>query len=212
MKPRVAAKRRNPWLTIPLADYEAHMALPQVGQAELLAEVLAAAVRRHAARSVAIFGCAGGNGFDRVPLDTRLVGVDVNPDYVATARKRHRKRKQLELYVADVTKDKLSFAPVELAFAGLLLEYVDPAKALKRIGKTLLPGGALVVTVQLPGGRAKVTPSPYASLAALASSMHLVSTAQLLESATAEGYELRAAAIWTASGGKEFAVHTYRLD
>ena len=34
----------NPWLTIPLADYEAHMALPQVGQAQLLADLFAALV------------------------------------------------------------------------------------------------------------------------------------------------------------------------
>ena len=27
----------NPWLTIPLEDYESHMALPDVGQAKMLA-------------------------------------------------------------------------------------------------------------------------------------------------------------------------------
>ena len=208
----MAAKPRNPWLAIPLADYEAHMALPQVGQAELLAEVLATALREHAPRSVAILGCAGGNGFDRVPLDTRLVGVDVNPDYVAVARKRHRKRKGLELYVADVATDELPFEPVELAFAGLLFEYVAPTRALERIGKTLLPGGALVAVVQLPSKRGKVTPSPYKSLEALSPSMRLVSTAELLKAALAERYELRAASVWKASGGKQFAVHTYRLD
>jgi hypothetical protein len=30
----------SPWLTIPLEDYEAHMALPVVGQAQMLAEQL----------------------------------------------------------------------------------------------------------------------------------------------------------------------------
>jgi hypothetical protein len=30
---------RNPWLEIPLSDYEGHMELPQIGQAEMLAEV-----------------------------------------------------------------------------------------------------------------------------------------------------------------------------
>lgn len=208
----MAAKPRNPWLSIPLADYEAHMALPEVAQAELLAEVLARAVREQAPRSVAIFGCAGGNGFERVPPDTRLVGVDVNPDYVAVARARHKKRRGLELYVADVTADELPFAPVELAFAGLLFEYLDPATALARIGTKLLPGGTLVAMVQLPSKRAKVTLSPYTSLAALKSSMRLVSTAELLQAALAERYELRAADVWTASGGKKFAVHTYRLD
>jgi len=31
----------SPWLTIPLEDYEAHMALPAVGQSQILAEQLA---------------------------------------------------------------------------------------------------------------------------------------------------------------------------
>ena len=43
----------NPWLTIPLADYEAHMALPQVGQAQLLApERLAVLAERHGYRAL----------------------------------------------------------------------------------------------------------------------------------------------------------------
>src|SRR6186713_702946 len=68
----------NPWLEIPLADYEAHMELPQVAQAELLAEQLAAAVRARSPDSVAVLGCAGGNGLDRLPAALRVVGVDVN--------------------------------------------------------------------------------------------------------------------------------------
>ena len=28
----------NPWLDIPLADYEAHMALPSIGQSRLIAD------------------------------------------------------------------------------------------------------------------------------------------------------------------------------
>ena len=30
----------QPWLQIPLADYEAHMALPDIGQAQMLADLL----------------------------------------------------------------------------------------------------------------------------------------------------------------------------
>lgn len=29
---------RNPWLDIPLADYEGHMALPQIAQAKMIAD------------------------------------------------------------------------------------------------------------------------------------------------------------------------------
>ncbi|HVS25014.1 MAG TPA: class I SAM-dependent methyltransferase, partial [Gammaproteobacteria bacterium] len=92
----------NPWLTIPLADYEAHMALPEVGQAQLLAAVFAAELRARAPASVAVLGCAGGNGFEHAPRSLRVVGVDLNPDYVAAARARFGGRlPRLELHVAD---------------------------------------------------------------------------------------------------------------
>src|SRR3954468_24875166 len=98
------------------------MALPHVGQAELLANVLEAAVRQHSPGSIAVLGCAGGNGFNRVPLGTRLVGINVNPEYVAAVRARHAARDDLELFAADVTADELPFAPVALAYASLLFE------------------------------------------------------------------------------------------
>jgi hypothetical protein len=52
---------RNPWLDVPLNDYEGHMALPGVGQADLIAELLYQAVARWAPASIAVIGCAGGN-------------------------------------------------------------------------------------------------------------------------------------------------------
>jgi len=37
---------RNPWLDIALADYEGHMALPNVGQAQILSDVFARALSK----------------------------------------------------------------------------------------------------------------------------------------------------------------------
>ena len=84
----------NPCLEIPQADYEGHMALPSVAQAPFLADVLASTVRSLEPSSVAVLGCAGGNGFEALPPDRiqRLVGVDINPAYVAAARSRHQGR------------------------------------------------------------------------------------------------------------------------
>lgn len=187
------------------------MALPEVGQAELLANVLADAVRLHAPRSVAVLGCAGGNGFDRVPAGTRLVGIDVNPAYVAAARARHGARAGIELFVGDVIADELPFAPVEFAYAGLLFEYVEPSVALRWLAPKLLPGAVLVAVLQLPSAaQAEVTPSPYTSLAALAAGMRLVAPAELTSAAFAEGYTSTGGDVATASGGKRFAVQTYR--
>jgi hypothetical protein len=71
---------RSPWLDIALADYEGHMGLPEVAQAELLADVFGALLVEHAPRSVAILGCAGGNGFGRIsPAVTDRVVDAVTP-------------------------------------------------------------------------------------------------------------------------------------
>ncbi len=70
---------RSPWLDIPLADYEGHMALPGVGQAEMLATLFAQLLATWTPVSAAVIGCAGGNGFDRVRVEItkRLVGIDI---------------------------------------------------------------------------------------------------------------------------------------
>lgn len=80
----------NPWLEIPLADYEGHMALPEVAQAAYLADTLERLVKDHAPQSVAVIGCAGGNGFDRLARTKvpRVVGADINPAYLAEAKRR----------------------------------------------------------------------------------------------------------------------------
>ena len=49
----------SPWLSIPLEDYEALVALPAVGQARILAKQLAILIERHAPVSVARRGGAG---------------------------------------------------------------------------------------------------------------------------------------------------------
>jgi hypothetical protein len=206
---------RNPWLDIPLADYEGHMALPNVGQAQLLSDVFASALSKYEPRSVAILGCAGGNGLDRVPskVTERVVGVDLNPDYVLRARTRFAHRiPVLELLVGDVQKDELAFAPVELVFAGLLLEYVDVEAVLARIRAMLCPGGTLLTVVQLPStGIAEITPSQFASLGALASVMRLVPPKLLSQLAATLGYHATEAQTLETAGGKKFQVQAFRL-
>src|SRR5262245_32327298 len=116
---------RNPWLDIPLADYESHMALPAVGQARVLADKLAMLVRQRAPASLALIGCAGGNGLDRIEPRAvkRIVAVDINADYVTQTNLRHAGRlKNLELYCADVQSGALCFEPVDLIYAALIFE------------------------------------------------------------------------------------------
>lgn len=204
----------NPWLSIPLADYEGHMALPHVAQSVLLADLLADAVQRHRPQSVAVLGCAGGNGFEHVPPPLRLVGVDLNPAYVTAARQRFAHRNPPpELYVADLQAQAIRCAPVDLVFAGLLFEYVTIAQVLHRIPALLTERGVLVTVVQLPSATvAEVTPSPFASLARLAPVLHLVAPETLRASADTIGLTEVAAETATAAGGKQFRVQTFELS
>ena len=206
----------NPWLSIPLADYEAHMSLPGVAQAPLLADVLARATETYAPRSVAVLGCAGGNGFDGLIAAgvERVVGVDINPAYIEATRARFGARiPRLELFVADVQHDAFAFDPVDLLFAGLLFEYVAVDVVLERIGFMLRPGGVLVSVVQLPSAAAaEVTPSPHVSLAALAPVMRLLPPERLRELAGARGYREESGWTLDTMAGKQLHVQVFTRD
>ena len=72
----------NPWLSIPLADYEGHMNAPQVHQLEALSDLFAEALTQRRPESVALLGIAGGNcaAFflkvpPAIPLDWAGIGL-----------------------------------------------------------------------------------------------------------------------------------------
>ena len=71
----------NPWLNIPLADYEGHMRSDEVQQLGALSELFAAALKRCQPTSVALLGVGGGNGLDRIDsrLTKRVVGAGLEP-------------------------------------------------------------------------------------------------------------------------------------
>lgn len=203
----------SPWLDIPLSDYEGHMALPHVAQSALLADLFGHALEQHRPCSAALLGCAGGNGLERVDpaVTPRVVAVDINPAYVEEARRRHARRLPgLELLCGDIASPAVAFEPVELAFAGLLFEYVDLAPALRRIAAQLTPAGRLVAVLQMPSRTiAEVTPSPYASLGALSACMRLVPPDDLRAAAVPCGLEAASRKEIQIAGGKTFCTQTF---
>lgn len=205
----------NPWLRIPLSDYEGHMSLPNVAQDRLLSDVFASALDRYEPRSVAVLGCAGGNGFERISPETtrHVIGVDINPEYVTQARTRFAGRlPRLELFVGDVQTETFDFEPVELLYAGLLFEYVDVGLVLSRIRTWLVPDGLLLTVVQLPAADLpEVTPSPYVGLGALASIMRLVRPDVLSRLASDLGYREIETYVARSAAGKRFQVLHFRM-
>jgi hypothetical protein len=202
----------NSWLGIPLSEYEGHMALPGVGQAEMLSSELVSLAAAHHPRSVAIIGCAGGNGFDRLaPFALeRLVGIDINPAFVEIARDRYAATIHgLELHAGDI-EVPLEIAPVDLVFAGLVLEYVDLARAMRTLRLLCTAGGHLIALLQLASrSLPAVSASPYTSLQALADCMRLHEPGTVALVAEQAGFRLESERKINLPSGKEFAALTF---
>jgi hypothetical protein len=150
----------NPWLDIPLEDYEQHMTAPQVQQLEALSDLFSDALTSRRPTSVAVLGVAGGNGLDRIDTarTRRIVGFDIQPEYLEAVRGRFPALAGLELHCADLGRDDLAekqIAPVELVHAAMILEHAgtDDASLQRCIQNALAlmaPDGALSVVLQLP--------------------------------------------------------------
>jgi methyltransferase family protein len=204
----------NPWLEIPLSDYEAHMLLPSVGQAQMLAETLEALVKRYAPRSAAILGCAGGNGLERLaPLHLeRIVGVDINPRYVATVRERFGGiLPGLDLYAADLESPQQLFASVEFIYAALVFEHIELMKGLSFVRRHCAPGGLWATVLQRRDEHAEpVSASPYSSLRRLDSDFQWVPPEELRAKAGLSGFTPERSGELVAGGGKRFALEVFR--
>jgi SAM-dependent methyltransferase len=205
---------RSAWLDIPLADYEGHMAVPGIGQADMLATQFAELLGKWTPASAAVIGCAGGNGFDRLRVDVtrRVVGIDINPQYIQELAYRYAARiPGLELYVRDIQEPVERIAPVDFIYAALVFEYVAPKLVLQNLKSICRPGGVLATVLQLPSEHASpVSDSPFTSLKGLASAMHLVSPAALAADANEVGFKVLSSRLLRLSSGKEFAVQAYR--
>jgi len=204
---------RSPWLDIPLADYEGHMALPSVGQADMLATQFGELLASWMPESAAVIGCAGGNGFDRVRVATtkRLVGIDINPQYVQELAYRYAATiPGLELYVRDIQEPLAGIEPVQFIYAALVMEYVEPAAALANLASLCGPDAILAIVLQLPSPGPPVTDSPFARLKELAPVLRLVPPDELAARACLQGFALLATRHLTVASGKQFALQLFR--
>jgi SAM-dependent methyltransferase len=198
----------NPWLALPLEDYEGHMGSAAVDQLVPLADLFGEALARLRPRSVAVLGVAGGNGLEHVDgtSTTRVVAIDVNQAYLDATRARFPELGGLELHCADLTRDQpLDVEPVSLVHAALVFEHAGIERCLEHAVALVAPGGHLSVVLQLPSTRQQaVTPTEFASMAALAGDFAFVDPHQLRRTLAQRGLRLTHQARRTLSTGKTF--------
>jgi len=183
----------NPWLNVPLAEYEQHMSSAEVQQLGVLSDLFAEALGRCRPRSIAVLGIAGGNGLDHIDsaITTRVVGLDLNPLYLAAVEQRYSHLPGLELHCVDLSEQHVKLEPVALVHAALVFEHAGVDYCLENALAMIAPGGNLSVVLQLPAesGQA-VGASGFSSVQNLKSHFSLISPEWLRESLAGRGFRL----------------------
>jgi hypothetical protein len=167
----------NPWLTVPLADYEGHMRSPKIQQLVPLSKLFTKALACCRPTSVAVLGIAGGNGLDQIDasVTTRVVGLDVSAVYLDAVRRRYPLMRGLQLYHADLAGEALDLEPVQLVHAALIFEHAGTGQCLENALSLVADGGSLSVVLQLPSEIEEgVSPSEFSAIQNLKSHFSLV--------------------------------------
>ncbi len=182
----------NPWLNIPVDDYEAHMSAPEIEQLQALNKIFKDTVRKFKPPSIAVLGCCTGNGFEHIDtnITKRVIGIDINPRYLSIVKERFGASiPNLELIEADISKDAFDFPQVDMVFGSLIFEYVNVESAFSNIKKMLSRNGKLAVCLQMESEScAAVTPSPYKSLEKLSDLLKLVKPDEFRRMALQHGF------------------------
>jgi len=183
----------NPWLSIPLEDYEGHMGSAGVRQLMVLAELFQYALDCCLPESVAVLGVAGGNGLERIDCATtkRIVGVDINQRYLNQVQRRFATLGGLELHCRDLADRDFSLAPVALVHAALIFEHVGLGHALQNAVSLVASGGRLSVVLQLPSQDEQgVASTNYTSMQKLKQDFVLIDIAEFQHLLEQKGFQL----------------------
>lgn len=176
---------KNIWLNIELSDYENHMALPNVAQAQYLARFFENLINTYEPKSAALIGCAGGNGLEKIAKEKvdKIICVDINPDFLKEAELRFKNSfNETEFVCGDAASADFKMSNTDLAYCGLIFEYVEVEAAIKNIARILNKNGILAVVLQKPNDLIpEVTPSVYKSLEQLSGQFRFVSPEKFIE-------------------------------
>jgi hypothetical protein len=197
----------NPWLAVPLSEYEQQMSLVSVRQLGALSDLFAEALVRCRPSSVAVLGIAGGNGLEHIKssITARVVGLDLNPQYLEAVRQRYPHLTGLELHCVDLAEQRVALEPVQLVHAALIFEHAGVGCCVENAISMMGPGGKLSVVLQLPGERGQtVGASEFSSVENLKSQFSLVSPAWLCESLAGRGFHLTHQTTRALPAGKGF--------
>ena len=197
----------NPWLDVPLAEYEQHMRSAEVRQSKVLSDLFAEAIGRCNPSSVAVLGVAGGNGLERIDwgVTKRVVGVDLNPQYLEAVRHRYSDLPGLELHCVDLAQQRLELEPVRLVHAALIFEHAGADYCLENAIAMVAPGGHLSVVLQMPSESGqKAVASRFSSIESLGPHFSMINSEWLCKLLAGRGFALTHQTTCPLPAGKSF--------
>ena len=197
----------RPWLSIPLEDYEGHMSAAEVAQLPVLADLFRSVLQRWRPESVAVAGVAGGNGLEAVDssVTKRVVGVDINQQYLDAVEQRFRTLPGLELHRCDLAVQAPEVAPVDLVHAALLFEHTGLGVTLDHVLSLRAPRGIFSVVLQLPSVEAKdVAITKYTSLQSVKEKFALIDVSRFRLEMSSRGFQPMQEEERPLPGGKAF--------
>jgi SAM-dependent methyltransferase len=202
------------WRQVSAADYDGHMGHAAVDQSRLLADLLAEAAARWGPRRILIPGAATGNGLERLhglSLE-RVTTVDVVPAYLECLRARHTGALAgLEIIQADLEAWEPDPVAYDLVWCALVLEYVEPGPLLKRLARSLAPGGHLRLVLQRPAeGHGRVSETPFLGVRILEPAITLRDPVEVAREARRAGLERVEERTVHSSAGKPFHLSDWR--
>jgi len=197
----------NPWTVVPAADYEAHMGPAGADQLAPLSQIFQEVYAATQPDRLLVLGCATGNGLEHVnpAVTRRIVGVDVNLQYLGVARQRFfHLGPKLELYQGEAERFRSPPGSFDLVHAALLFEYLHPEVLVRKVAEWLADRGTCSVVLQLPGGTGPEAPSK--AMRIIEKAMKLVPPDELVR--LFEQYSIPKKRSWTVplKGDKSFWV------
>lgn len=159
----------NPWLEISHSDYENHMT--EVGQMQVLNNLTKYSLEKYQPINFALLGCSTGNGLEHInaEITQNVYAIDINSEYLKeTKNEFDSKISNLVTINADIQHNELPIKHIDLFFVGLVLEYVNPEVALRKIIKTLHENGILMIVIQKTKKTSFVSKTKFKSLEKLA--------------------------------------------
>lgn len=117
----------NPWVKIPLSDYENHMKLDSVMQLQTMNQMMKGQFEAYPVRTVMILGIAGGNGLEHIDGNKfeKVYGIDINEAYLKAVKERYSCISGiLECIPLNLLEEADKLPQADLMIANLLIEYI----------------------------------------------------------------------------------------